>query len=59
MNRIIKTIGTWMKIVFIVIVWSVFVGLSLLLYGIFELLDFFVMNRESNSAGSYYKDFMR
>ena len=41
MNRIIKTIGTWMKIVFIVIVWSVFVGLSLLLYGIFELLDFF------------------
>lgn len=58
MKRIIKTIETGMKIVFIVIVWSVFVGLSLLLYSIFELLDFFAVSRESDSASSYYRDFM-
>ncbi len=59
MKRNIKTVKTGMKIVFIVIVWIVFVGLSILLYSIFGLLDFFVMDRESDSASSYYKDFMK
>lgn len=59
MKRIIESVKTGMKIVFIVIVWIVFVGLSILLYGIFGLLDFFVMDRESDSASSYYKDFMK
>lgn len=59
MKRNIKTVKTGMKIVFIVIVWIVFVGLSILLYSIFGLLDFFVMDRERDSASSYYKDFMK
>lgn len=59
MKRNIKTVKTGMKIVFIVIVWIVFVGLSILLYSIFGLLVFFVMDRESDSASSYYKDFMK
>lgn len=59
MKRNIKIVKTGMKIVFIVIVWIVFVGLSILLYSIFGLLDFFVMDRESDSASSYYKDFMK
>lgn len=59
MKRNIKTVKTGMKIVFIVIVWIVFVGLSILLYSIFGLLDFFVMDRESDYASSYYKDFMK